>query len=158
MIHPLINIQFPGNLFYHIQYYGVILLHMFIHITMLILWEWYIYYEGKSFFFSRKYNFKYCVIDTGFHFCWWFKLRFSFIWNFQKFDRNFNEWNDNAPWKNPSCTAMTLPTLSSCIMSSWFTLFLFILDVHNLSLLFFFLFFADRGMYIYRPLYRTSTL
>lgn len=105
---------------------------------MLILWEWYIYYEGKSFFFSRKYNFKYCVIDGGFHFCWWFKLRFSFIWNFQKFDRNFNEWNDNSPWKNPSCTAMTLPTLSSCIMSSWFTLFLFILDVHNLSLLFFF--------------------
>lgn len=117
---------------------------------MLILWEWYIYYEGKSFFFSRKYNFKYCVIDGGFHFCWWFKLRFSFIWNFQKFDRNFNEWNDYSPWKNPSCTAMTLPTLSSCIMSSWFTLFLFILDVHNLSLLLFF-FILCWSWHVYLP-------
>lgn len=71
-------------------------------------------------------------------------------WDFQKFDRNFNEWNDNSPWKNPSCTAMTLPTLSSCIMSSWFTLFLFILDVHNLSLLLFF-FILCWSWHVYLP-------
>lgn len=97
-----------------------------------------IYNEGRTDFFLRKYNFKYLVIATGFHFCWWFKLRFSFVWNFQKFDKTLMSGMIMSPGKNPHALLWHSPTLSSCIMRSWFTLFLFILDVHNLSLLFFF--------------------